>query len=117
MRYMLLIYGDEAAMRSAPADAVTKMSAAYASYTKAIREAGILLAGDPLQQTRSATSVRVGDGKTNVIDGPYADTKEQLGGYYMVDVPDIDAAISWAARCPGAATGTVEVRPVWEMTM
>ena len=71
----------------------------------------------PLQPTRTATSVRVGDGKTNVIDGPYADTKEQLGGYYMIEAPDIDAAIAWAARCPGAGTGTVEVRPVWEMTM
>lgn len=117
MRYMLLIYGDEAKMRSAPPDAMTKMSAAYSAYTKAIKEAGIWLGGDALQQTRTATSVRVGNGKTNVIDGPYADTKEQLGGFYMIEAPDIDAAIGWAARCPGASTGTVEVRPVWEMTM
>ena len=59
--------------------------------------------------------MRVADGKTNVLDGPYADTKEQLGGYYMIEAPDIDAAIGWAARCPGAIDGTMEVRPVWPM--
>jgi hypothetical protein len=59
--------------------------------------------------------VKVVDGKTQVLDGPYADTKEQLGGYYMIDVPDLDAALSWAARCPAAGHGTVEVRPIWEM--
>ena len=68
-----------------------------------------------VEADQTATSVRVADGKTNVLDGPYADTKEQLGGYYMIDVPDMDAAISWAARCPGASTGTMEVRPIWPM--
>ena len=66
-------------------------------------------------RSNSATTVRVRDGRTEVLDGPYADTKEQLGGFYMVDVPDLDAALAWAARCPGANNGTLEVRPVWEM--
>jgi len=68
-----------------------------------------------LKPTKIATTVRVAGGKTNVIDGPYADTKEQLGGYYLIEAADMDAAISWAARCPGASTGTMEVRPIWPM--
>ena len=115
MRYMLLIYGDENAMGSAPPEAVTKMSAAYSIYTEAMKESGTFLAGDRLQPTRLATSVRTAGGKANVLDGPYADTKEQLAGFYMIEAPDLDAAISWAARCPGAERGTVEVRPIWEL--
>jgi hypothetical protein len=68
-----------------------------------------------LQPIASATTVRTNDGKQQVLDGPYADSKEQLGGYYLIDAPDLDAAIAWAARCPGAGHGVVEVRPVWEM--
>jgi hypothetical protein len=93
------------------------MSSAYAAYTEAMKKAGAFLGGDRLQPTRLATSVRTAGGKTNVLDGPYADTKEQLGGFYIIVAPDIDAAISWAARCPGAERVTVEVRPVWELTM
>ena len=115
MRYMLLIYGNEAAMTAAPKDAITQMSSAYVAYTEALKTAGVWLSGSALQPTRSATSVRIADSKTNVVDGPYAETREQLGGYYLIETPDIDAAIAWAARCPGAARGTVEVRPIWEM--
>ena len=68
-----------------------------------------------MRPTAAATTVRVANGKTNVLNGPYAETKEQLGGFYMIDVPDLDAALSWAARCPGAEYGTIEVRPVWGM--
>ena len=115
MRYMMLIYGDEAVMQAAtPAQGQT-MSAAYLAYTEAMREAGVLIGGERLQRTSSATTVRTTNGKTQVLDGPYADIKEQLGGYYMIDVPDLDAALSWAARCPGASTGAVEVRPIWTM--
>ena len=71
--------------------------------------------GNRLRPTAEATTVRVKGGKTEVLDGPYADTKEQLGGYYMIDVPDLDAALSWAARCPSASNGTIEVRPIWPM--
>lgn len=116
MRYMMMIYADEAKMTRAPAEGATKMSAAYVSYTRALKDAGVWLAGDALQPTRTATSVRLAGGRTNVLDGPFAETREQLGGYYLIDTPDLDAALSWAAKCPGAASGTVELRPVWEMT-
>ena len=115
MQYLLLIYNSEAGMAAAPREAAIQMSAAYGAYTEAMKKAGVFVGGERLRFTSTATSVRVAGGKTNVIDGPYADTKEQLGGYYMIDVPDMDAAISWAARCPGAGTGTMEVRPVWPM--
>ena len=72
--------------------------------------------GERLRPTSEATTVRVKNGKTEVLDGPYADTKEQLAGYFMIDVPDLDAALSWAARCPGATIGTMEVRPIWPMS-
>ena len=71
--------------------------------------------GERLRPTSDATTVRVQAGKNQVLDGPYADTKEQLGGYYLIDVPDLDAALSWAARCPGASQGVIEVRPIWPM--
>ena len=115
MQYMLLIYGDEAAQQAAsPAD-IGQMMAAYGAYTEALVQAGVLKAGDRLRPSTSATSVRTADGKSQVLNGPYAETKEQLGGYYLLDVPDLDAALSWAARCPGASRGTIEVRPVWMM--
>jgi len=115
MQYMLLIYTNEAGMQAAPQEAITQMSAAYASYTEAMVKAGVLKAGDRLRPSADATTVRVNGGKSQVLDGPYADTKEQLGGYYLIDVPDLDAALSWAARCPGASTGALEVRPIWPM--
>ena len=115
MKYMLLIYGNEAGMLSASQEAVGQMMAAYGAYTEAMKKAGVMVGADRLQPTASATTVRVANGKTTVLDGPYAETKEQLGGYYIVDVPDLDAALSWAARCPGASHGAVEVRPIWTM--
>ena len=68
-----------------------------------------------LQPTSASTTVRIANGKSQVLDGPYVDSKEQLGGYFLIDVPDLDAAISWAARCPAAGHGVVEVRPIWDM--
>jgi hypothetical protein len=115
MKYMLLIYGNEAAMLSASQEQVGQMLAAYGAYTEAMKKAGVLVGSNRLRPTSSGTTVRVANGKTEVLDGPYAETKEQLGGYYMIDVPDLDAALSWAARCPGASHGTMEVRPIWEM--
>jgi hypothetical protein len=82
---------------------------------EAMQKAGVIVGGERLRPTASATTVRSSDGKPQVLDGPYAETKEQLGGYFVVDVPDLDAAISWAARCPAASHGAVEVRPVWTM--
>ncbi|HZP78753.1 MAG TPA: YciI family protein [Pseudolabrys sp.] len=115
MNYMLLIYGNEANMLSASKETVTQTLAAYSAYTEALKQAGVLVGGNRLRPTSSASSVRVGNGKTQVLDGPYAETKEQLAGYYMINVPDLDNALSWAARCPGAERGTIEVRPLWEM--
>jgi hypothetical protein len=112
MKYMFLIYLDEARMASVKKEDVTKMMPAYFAYTEAMMKAGILVGGDQLAPTSTATTVRNADGKAKVLNGPYAETKEQLGGYYVVDVPDLDAALSWASRCPGAANGTIEVRPL-----
>jgi hypothetical protein len=115
MQYLLLIYGNEAGMQSATKADVEQMMAAYGAYTQAIKGAGVLVAADRLKPSTSASTVRVADGKTKVLDGPYAETKEQLAGYYLIEVPDLDAALSWAARCPGANYGAIEVRPIWAM--
>ena len=115
MRYMLMINNDESALAAMPIDKIQQMSAAYSAYTEALKTSGVWLAGERLRPTQATTSVRIAGGKTNVIDGPYADTKEQLAGFYMIEAADIDTAIEWAARCPAASTGTVELRPIWEM--
>jgi len=115
MKYMLLIYVNEAALANIRKEDMTKISAPYIAYTEAMQKAGVLVGGDRLAPSSAATTVRSQDGKPKVLNGPYADTKEQLGGFYLIDVPDLDAALSWAARCPGAATGTLEVRPIWPM--
>ena len=115
MKYMILIYGNEAAMQSVTPTQREETLAAYMAYTEATKKAGVLVGADRLQPTSAATTVRVANGKTEVLNGPYAETREQLGGYYLIDVPDLDAALSWAARCPGAATGTMEVRAIWPM--
>ncbi len=115
MKYMLLIYGNEAAMQAASKAQSEQMMGAYTAYTEAMKKAGVIAGGDRLQPSTAATTVRVADGKSKVLNGPYAESKEQLGGYYLIDVPDLDAALSWAARCPGASHGVVEVRPLWAM--
>jgi hypothetical protein len=115
MKYMLLIYGNEANVQTLSKGDMDQMLAAYGAYTEALQKAGVLVDGNRLQRSTSATTVRTANGKTNVLDGPYADTKEQLGGYYMIEVPDLDAALSWASRCPGASHGVMEVRPIWAM--
>jgi hypothetical protein len=118
MDYLLLLHEDEGRWKTMPPEQFGREMGAYAAYTAALREAGALRGGNPLQPTATATVVSVGaDGKTKVLDGPYAETKEQLGGYYHIEVADLDAAIAWAARCPCAVTGTVEIRPVADMTI
>jgi hypothetical protein len=115
MKYMLMIFSseaEEAAMK--PADTQGIMQA-YGAYTEALVKAGALKEGERLRPSTDATTVRVRGGKTEVLNGPYAETREQLGGYYVIDVPDLDAALSWAARCPSSSYGTIEVRPLWEM--
>jgi hypothetical protein len=115
MQYLLMIYDNEAAMAAVTEAQGGKLLAAYGAYTEAMGKAGVLVGRNRLRPTSAATSVRISDGKTTVLDGPYIETKEQLGGYYLIDVPDLDAALSWAERCPGASTGAVEVRPIWAM--
>ena len=114
MQYMILIYGDEKnfAMLADNPDAQKQMYAAFTRYGADMREAGVLVGGAELKPTHSATTVRVRNGKTLTTDGPFAETKEQLGGYYMIDVPDLDRAVHWAARCPVAQGGSIEVRPL-----
>ena len=115
MQYMLLIYRDEAAMSRATPAQMTETTGAFMAYATALREAGALLAGDRLDQSTTATTVRTIDGKTQVLDGPYAETREQLGGYFLIEAPDLDAALGWAGRCPGTRIGSVEVRPILPM--
>ncbi len=113
MEFTFLLYNREQRWNEMTQEQSEREYGAYMAYTAALREAGVYVGGNRLEGTGTATSVRAGEGgKTIVLDGPYPDTKEQLGGYYVVDVPDLDAAISWAARCPCASHGTVEVRPV-----
>jgi hypothetical protein len=114
VKYMLLIYGDPSAGPADPAEG-EKMYAEYGLFTQEIIDSKEMVAGDPLQGVDSATSVRVRGGKTSTTDGPFAETKEQLGGYYVVDVKDLDRAIELAAKIPGARAGVIEVRPIMEL--
>jgi hypothetical protein len=115
MQYMLLIHVDEAGLQKAREQDVGAVMGAYGAYTQAMREAGVLKIGERLHPSASATVVRHRDGKSQVLNGPYAEAKEQLGGFYLIEAPDLDAAIGWAARCPGAQHGSIEVRPVYAM--
>ena len=112
MKYMLLIYGDEQALSQAELEQCYGESAELA---RDIDAKGHFLAASPLQPTSMATSVRVRDGRRLVTDGPFAETHEQLGGYFLIDAPDLDEAIAIAARIPNAKRGTVEIRPVVEV--
>lgn len=115
MQYLLMLYSSEANWPKLSKAEMEQANAAYSAFTEALRKADALRGANRLQPTSAATTVRITSGKSQVLDGPYADTKEQLGGYYLIEVPDLDAALTWAARCPGASHGTIEVRPVWEM--
>jgi hypothetical protein len=115
MQYLLMVYGNETEMLKAPKEASSQMLGAYVAYTEALRKAGVLVGSNRLRPTSEATTVRIAGGKQSVLNGPFAETKEQLGGYYLIEAADLDAALSWAARCPGAQHGAIEVRPVWAM--
>src|SRR4249919_3326815 len=112
MQYLLMIYQNEADYAKIDAATAKKMLEEYGAFTQSIIQSGNFKAGDRLQPTSTATTVRVRDGKTLTTDGPFAETREQLAGYYMIDAKDLDTAIGIAARIPGAKTGSVEVRPV-----
>jgi hypothetical protein len=113
MQYLLMLYVNESGWTKLSKAEQEHGVAAYTAYTEALTKAGVLKGANRLQPSASATTVRTTNGKTQVLDGPYVDSKEQLGGYYLIDAPDLDAALSWAARCPAVGHGVVEVRPLW----
>ena len=114
MRYLLLIYTPESA--EPPADDVAAAShAAYAAFTSDIKARGLFQAGEALTPTSTATTVRIVDGETITTDGPFAETKEALGGFYLIEARDLDEAIETAAKIPAAREGSIEVRPIWEL--
>jgi hypothetical protein len=108
------MYQNYAAMQDLPKEAFKEMHGAFVAYVEAMKQAGVLVANNGLRPTSEATTVRAPYGKAMVLNGPFAETKEQLAGYFLIDVPDLDAALSWAKRNPTVAHGSVEVRPVWE---
>jgi hypothetical protein len=115
MRYLMMICNDEASDEAlSPAEAETRM-AAYGAWMEDAGRRGVLQGGERLRPTADATTVRVREGETLSTDGPFAETKEQIGGYYLVDCRDLDEAIELAAGLPAAQTGSIEVRPIWEM--
>jgi hypothetical protein len=115
MQYLLTLYADESGWNKMTPEQQQQGVGAYAAYGKALQEAGVLKGSNRLRPSSTATTLRTTNGKTQILDGPFADSKEQLGGYYLIDVPDLDAALSWAGRCPGVGHGTVEVRAIWTM--
>lgn len=116
MQYLLMLYADESGWGKMSRTEQEQGVAAYGAYTQALKAAGVWVGSNRLRDTDTATTVRLVNGKSQVLDGPYVDSKEQLGGYYLIETPTLDEALTWAARCPGASHGTIEVRPVWEKT-
>jgi hypothetical protein len=112
MKFMLLLHGDERVLQANAGD--NGISADFAAFNDAMIKAGAFLGGARLRPTSASTTVRVQGDRTQVLDGPYADTREQLGGFYMIEAADLDAATDWATRCPAATLGTVEIRPLWQ---
>jgi hypothetical protein len=112
MKYVLTIYGDESAAQSSSPEDMQATVQAYGELTQEMQEKGVLVAGEGLYPTQTATTVRVRDGERAVTDGPFAETKEQLGGFYEIDCKDLDEAIEWASKIPGASAGSIEIRPV-----
>jgi hypothetical protein len=115
MQYLLLIYDSEAEMAKMTKSDMGALMGDYRNFTQSIVQAGNYKGGNPLQPTSTATTVRVRNGKTLTTDGPFAETREQLGGYYLVDAKDLDEAIAIAARIPSARLGSIEVRPILEI--
>lgn len=116
MKYLLLICYDEVAeSKKTPEQFGAEMSA-YMEFTNAVKQAGVYIGGEALQPTTTATTVRVQGGQILTTDGPFAETKEQLGGYYLLDCKNLDEAIQWAAKIPGASEGSIEVRPIMDFS-
>ncbi len=111
MKYTLFLYNDEAQIANAPAPALQQVKAAFEAYTKSLKDAGVFVTTDWLRPSSTATVLSVREGARRIQDGPYAASKEQLGGFYVIDVPNLDDALRWAERCPAAQRGLIEVRP------
>jgi hypothetical protein len=112
MKYALTIYNEESGWDDLSEEEQGAVTQAYGQITQEMQDKGVIVAGEGLYPTATATTVRVRDGERNVTDGPFAETKEQLGGFYVLDVKDLDEAIDWAAKIPGAQRGSIEIRPV-----
>ncbi len=115
MQYLMMLYADETGFAKVPPEQLQKVMADFGAFTDEVKAKHVYVGSNRLRPVASATSVRVRDGKTMTTDGPFAETKEQLGGYYLLDCKDLDEAIEYAAKIPGALWGTVEVRPIWSM--
>jgi hypothetical protein len=115
MQYLLTLYADESHFTKMTPEQQQQGLAAYMAYGRALSGAGVLLGSNRLRPSGTATTLRTTDGKLQVLDGPFIDSKESLGGYYLIDAPDLDAALAWASKCPGVAHGAVEVRAIWSM--
>lgn len=116
MKYLMLIYGDEAAEAAMSEEELGQVFGAYGAFEQELGPTGKRLGGEALQPTQTATCVRVRNGDRSLTDGPYAETKEQLGGFYLLECENLDEALDWAAKIPGASHGTVEVRPVLDLS-
>ena len=116
MLYALLIYSPPAQSEPTP-EQYAAIAEQYNAFTRDVRAADVMRGGEELHDTKMATTVRIRDGRTLVTDGPFAETKEEFGGFYLLDVPDLDEAIKWASRIPGAQWGSIEVRPIVEVRM
>jgi hypothetical protein len=117
MQYLLLIYTEEIDPATVSAADQEAEMTAYRAFTREVTERGYMRGGDALEPSSAATTVRVREGRTLISDGPFAETKEVLGGYYLIDCPDLDTAIEMATKIPSAARGSIEIRPVWELPM
>lgn len=115
MQYLLALYMDESGWGRMTPEQQQQGAAAYTAYTQALKSAGVLINSNRLQPSPTATTLRTTNGKTLVLDGPFAESKEQLAGYYLIEAPDLDAAMQWAGRCPAVQHGIVEVRAIWSM--
>lgn len=114
MKYMLLIYDNDADFEKLPQKQIEEIMEEYGRFSAALKEHGAHVSSNRLRPVASATCVRTRNGQTMLTDGPFAETKEQLGGYYLINVKDLDEALQWAAKVPSARFGSIEVRPVWE---
>lgn len=112
MKYILLIYGDERVWASLPKEEMERIYAGHRAYGEELRRAGVIQGGSELGPVSTATSVRFSNGRPRTMDGPFAETKEQLAGYYLIEVENLDQAIAWAEKIPGMTEGAVEIRPL-----